>query len=102
MKKITMTLLSAALVLVCFTACSEPIKVEDPMDSKYEIVVDEDTLVQYIRFSRSLPADASVCAMTVRLNADGTPCTIDREDLDKYEHFSFGAANPTETAESAE
>lgn len=57
----------------------------------YQIVVDEETLVQYIKWNSNpdFPADSRLGGITVRMKADGTPYTIDREDLDKYTHFQF-------------
>ena len=68
----------------------------DGRTSFYTIVVDEETLIQYIRVT-SGSTDAKVMGFTVRMKPDGTPYTINKEDLDKYEHFNFH----TQTEESA-
>ncbi len=72
----------AAVVCLMLTGCDTPIKVEESggLYSSYYIVVDEDSLVQYVKSSYGI---------TVRLKADGTPYTIAPEDLNKYQHFSF-------------
>ena len=58
--------------------------------NSYRIVVDEETLIQYIIFEKNTGyADARTGGITVRVRPDGTPYTIDPEDLDKYEHFSL-------------
>lgn len=73
----------AAVVCLMLTGCDTPIKVEEFSGLSYGgyyIVVDEDSLVQYVKCDYGI---------TVRLKADGTPYTIAPEDLNKYPHFSF-------------
>lgn len=58
----------------------------------YTIVVDEDTLVQYIiYYSDEVWYSVRMGGMTARLKPDGTPYTISPEELDDYEHFSFSS-----------
>ena len=78
--------------LLCINKDSRP--VSEPvvqMPANYRIVVDEETLVQYIQWNDSpdYPSASRTGGMTVRVKEDGTPYTIDRKDLDKYEHFMF-------------
>ena len=81
--KVIMLAAVAAVVCLMLTGCDTPIKVEESGGLSYGgyyIVVDEDSLVQYVKSSYGI---------TVRLKADGTPYTIAPEDLNKYQHFSF-------------
>ncbi len=80
----------AAVVCLMLTGCDTPIKVEYPEFSGLNcyIVVDEDSLVQYIKCDYNA-GNCSTSSITVRLKADGTPYTIAPEDLNKYPHFSF-------------
>ena len=91
------------LIMLCgivflFSGCSndneEPTTQTEPLIQTppcYRIIVDEETLVQYIQWNSNpdYPMYARLGGMTVRMKADGTPYTIDREDLDKYTHFRF-------------
>ena len=96
MKRLIFTIISAFAVCMTITGCvksdSEPVSkpvVKTP--SSYRIVVDEETLVQYIQWNDNpdFPTPSGIGGMTVRVKEDGTPYTIDREDLDKYDHFLF-------------
>lgn len=97
MKKIISGLCAvlSALALLSFSSCEKPLIKEDKVgvysSLKAQIVVDEETLVQYIFYGdvAGLRTDSRVASLTVRLKEDGTPYTINREDLDKYTHFSF-------------
>lgn len=97
MKKIISGLYTAisVFVLMSFSSCEKPLVKEDKVgvysSLKAQIIVDEETLVQYIFYGDCSNAlvDSRVASLTVRLKEDGTPYTIDREDLDKYTHFSF-------------
>jgi hypothetical protein len=83
---------SLLVMASAFTSCNES-EGEYTLDSNsyYQIVVDEETLVQYIKWNSrpDYPSDARIGGMTVRVKEDGTPYTIAREDLDKYTHFRF-------------
>lgn len=91
LKKI-ITIFSLLVMASTFTGCNES-EGEYTLDSNsyYQIVVDEETLVQYIKWNSrpDYPSDARIGGMTVRVKEDGTPYTIAREDLDKYTHFRF-------------
>lgn len=91
LKKI-ITIFSLLVMVSAFTGCNES-EGEYTLDSNsyYQIVVDEETLVQYIKWNSrpDYPSDARIGGMTVRVKEDGTPYTIAREDLDKYTHFRF-------------
>ncbi len=84
----------AFLLSGCSNNDGEPMIQTEPLIQTppcYQIIVDEETLVQYIQWNSDpdFPVDARLGGMTVRMKADGTPYTIDREDLDKYTHFRF-------------
>lgn len=85
------------LMTLFMTGCSSNKSGAAADNPAYKIVVDEDTLVQYIQWSETGfeydDTDSHHAGLTVRVKADGTPCTIAREDLDKYEHFSFGGTD---------
>lgn len=91
-----MTLMTLFMTLF-MTGCSSNKSGAASDNPAYKIVVDEDTLVQYIQWSETGfeydDTDSHHAGLTVRVKADGTPCTIAREDLDKYEHFSFGGTD---------
>lgn len=96
MKKIISGLCAvlSALALLSFSSCEKPLVKEDKVgiysDLKAQIIVDEETLVQYIFYGDVDGLyNSRVASLTVRLKEDGTPYTIKREDLDKYTHFSF-------------
>ena len=96
MKKIISGLCAviSALALLSFSSCEKPLIKEDKVGAysnlKAQIIVDEETLVQYIFYGDcNALVDSRVASLTVRLKEDGTPYTIKREDLDKYTHFSF-------------
>ena len=85
---------SLLIMASAFTGCNEESEGERTrtlVGSYYKIVVDEETLVQYIQWNSrpDYPSDARIGGMTVRVKEDGTPYTIAREDLDKYTHFRF-------------
>lgn len=72
-------------------AASSPayaISQQDEQKYFYTIVVDEETLIQYIRVTNGT-GNCRIMGLSVRMKPDGTPYTINRKDLDKYEHFSF-------------
>lgn len=84
---------SLLIMASAFTGCNES-EGEYTIDnaSYYQIIVDEETLVQYIQWNSrpDCPTnDARIGGMTVRVKEDGTPYTIAREDLDKYTRFRF-------------
>ena len=80
----------SVIALLSFSGCEEPVDTTDSSSLRAHIIVDEETLVQYIFYGDfSYLADGRVASLTVRLKEDGTPCTIEREDLDKYPHFTF-------------
>ena len=96
MKKIVSGLCAVISVfaLMSFSGCEKPLIKEDKTGVynglKAQIIVDEETLVQYIFYGDcNAYVDSRVASLTVRLKEDGTPYTIKREDLDKYTHFSF-------------
>lgn len=92
MKKIISGLCAVMSVfaLLSFSGCEEPVDTTDSSSLRAHIIVDEETLVQYIFYGDfSYLADGRAASLTVRLKEDGTPCTIEREDLDKYPHFTF-------------
>lgn len=96
MKKIISGLCAviSVLALLSFSSCEKPLIKEDKVgvysNLKAQIIVDEETLVQYIFYGNCDGTFGSrVASLTVRLKEDGTPYTIKREDLDKYTHFSF-------------
>lgn len=83
--------------LFAFAGCDEPLNtnVTPTVNTgfyaeSFQIVVDEDSLVQYIYYGDwYTTADTRVAGLTVRMKADGTPYTIERDELDNYAHFSF-------------
>ena len=87
------TALCVGVSLFAFAGCNEPLNTNvTPTISAndvFQIVVDEDSLVQYIYYSDGTIADTRVAGLTVRMKADGTPYTIERSELDNYVHFSF-------------
>ncbi len=96
MKKIISGLCAviSVLALLSFSSCEKPLVKEDKVgvysSLGARIIVDEETLVQYIFYGDVDGLhDSRVASLTVRLKEDGTPYTIKREDLDKYPHFSF-------------
>ena len=96
MKKIISGLCAviSVLALLSFSSCEKPLIKEDKVgvysNLKAQIIVDEETLVQYIFYGDcNTLVDSRVASLTVRLKEDGTPYTIKCEDLDKYTHFSF-------------
>lgn len=96
MKKIISGLCAviSVLALLSFSSCEKPLVKEDKVgvysSLGARIIVDEETLVQYIFYGDVDGLyDSRVASLTVRLKEDRTPYTIKREDLDKYTHFSF-------------
>lgn len=93
----------SALTLLSFSGCEEP-TTEDMINDKVgansdlitQIIVDKETLVQYIFYGNCDNIHSRVVSLTVRLKEDGTPYTIDRKDLDKYPCFTFDEINKKE------
>lgn len=88
------TALCMGVSLFAFAGCDEPLDTNRTptvsANDVFQIVVDEDSLVQYIYYGDwYTTADTRVAGLTVRMKADGTPYTIERDELDNYAHFSF-------------